>query len=117
MEHPPPEPPASPDPRRPPNAAIAWLRVAIWLSPTGIAMAIGMFLSMMGGPVDPAIGVVMVVLLTGLAGGFDSQLRRRRPTDPGQVALHVFLFLLAQVLIVPVLLFGIFLATCAFVVL
>ena len=108
----------------PPNRAIRWYRLMLWMMPTCIFYTMGMGLSMLGsgwalrhGMLSYGVLIcILVTLVSAMAiGSLDARLSyQQREVTPGSrranVALDTFHFVAAQVFIIPAIgfLYGMF---------
>lgn len=113
-----PEPPkAQPRNDAPPvNRTITWLRVMLWLLPTGFAVlsAIGQNFLIRYGlvPINFGIYFLIVALFTVGTGYYNALLSPRAKTQPGGLLNRTVLFFVIQLFLVPLLLGGLLFAAC-----
>ena len=111
---------SAPSPDPPKNAAKAWLRFFVWLTPSVLAvLLVPVCLSVGTGATGRDLGPLLWFI--GLVGGtygigwYDSMLSYRRLKDgrPNS-ATHAFVFTLLQILIVPAVVFTVLFSYCLF---
>ena len=102
----------------PPNRAIGWHRLIVWLMPTGMSVSL-LFAGEVLPPSLPPEGFLLIALgFTGGLGYYDALLARQQRQIPGtspndNIPRKVVLFTLMQFLIVPVFWLGIMAGFCA----
>lgn len=109
-----------PPPPRPRNAAISWLRFAVWLAPSGAVLALSFGLGFLG--FSPSLGTVLpgVLVLAFGMGCYDGVLaspsrRLGLKSDCGaSVVQHGIVFTFLQVIVVPFVALMLLFAMCGF---
>jgi hypothetical protein len=102
----------------PNNPAKTLFRIILWILPTGFAVICGLgcfqlpFRTHWTYEISLALWIILTSLFTAGAGWFNVVLSNRGNKDPGSVIWRTFLFFIAQILLIPLLLGSVLYAAC-----